>query len=30
MTANAAALDHVEAFHWRLGDPALADAEARL
>lgn len=30
MSANSAALDHVEAFHWRLGDPSLADSEARL
>lgn len=30
MTANAAAFHHMEGFRWRLGDPSLVDAEARL
>ncbi|MEY8565706.1 hypothetical protein AALF15_03920 [Corynebacteriaceae bacterium 7-707] len=30
MSANSAAFDHVNAFRWRLGDPALTDTEARL
>ena len=30
MSANSAALDHVNGFRWRLGDPALADSEAHL
>ena len=30
MSANSAAFDHVQAFRWRQGDPALAASEARL
>lgn len=30
MSANTAAFDHVATFHWRQGDPSLADTEARL
>jgi hypothetical protein len=30
MSANAAAFRHIEGFRWRLGDPSLAHAEARL
>lgn len=30
MSINTAALDHVNAFRWRQGDPFLADSEARL
>ncbi|GAA1908790.1 hypothetical protein GCM10009688_11440 [Arthrobacter gandavensis] len=30
MNANAAASHHIEGFRWRLGDPSLTDAEARL